>query len=71
MIKIQYIFFIDNYSHVPGGGHVDIFDQPFEKNGIRSRIDSGFIFEEVLVPVDYQVKPSPRRTNLKPIDETN
>ena len=30
---------------------------PFDKTGIKPRIDSGFIFEELIVPVDYVITP--------------
>lgn len=51
---------LGNLNHQPGGGNVQIIDQPFDKSGVRPRIDTGFIYEEVIVPVDYEVKPSPR-----------
>lgn len=51
-------------SHSPGGGNVQILDQPFDKNGIRSRIDTGFIFEEVVVPIDYEIKTPRSNTSM-------
>lgn len=53
-------YILGNINHQPGGGQVQIIDQPFDKSGIRPKIDSGFIYEEVIVPIDYQVKTTPR-----------
>ena len=52
---------IDLISHKPAGGTVKIIEQPFRKVGIKSRIDTGLILEEVEVPYDYEI-PSPRTT---------
>ncbi|CAF0712416.1 unnamed protein product [Brachionus calyciflorus] len=61
---------LENANHVPGGGNIAIIDQPFNKNGIRPRIDSGFIYEETYVPINYVVKTTPRTPNLEAIHET-
>lgn len=57
-------------THHPGGGNVEIIDQPFRKKGIKPRIDSGLIYEEVIVPVDYQIRTTPRINHLEPIHES-
>lgn len=62
-------YFSENISHSPGGGNVRILDDPFDKRGIRPRIDSGFVYDEVYVPLDYQITPRPA-TNLETIKET-
>lgn len=43
------------------GGSVKIVEQPFKKTGIKSKIDTGLILEELEVPYDYEVN-SPRAT---------
>lgn len=55
---------------MPGGGNLAIIDQPFNRHGIRPRIDSGFIYEETYVPIDYVVKTTPRTPNLEAIHES-
>ena len=70
MIIFNKIFLKENVNHLPGGGNISIIDQPFNRNGIKPRIDSGFIYEEVYVPVDYVVKPTPRTPNLEVIHES-
>lgn len=57
----MYIYYFKaNINYQPSGGNVQIVDQPFDKSGIRPKIDSGFVYEEVVVPIDYQVKSTPR-----------
>jgi hypothetical protein len=60
--NLNYIYniFKANVSYKPGGGNIQILQQPFQKKGIRPRIDTGFMYEEVLVSNDYQVKPTVR-----------
>lgn len=60
----------ENINHIPGGGNIAIVDQPFNRHGIRPRIDSGFIYEEAYVPIDYVVKTTPRTPNLEAIHES-
>jgi hypothetical protein len=60
----------ENISHSPRGGNIKILDQPFKKIGIKPRIDSGFIFEEAYVPIDYEVGRTPKpSSSLEPILE--
>lgn len=51
---------LNNVNYRPGGGNIQILQQPFKKSGIKPRIDTGFLYEEVLVSADYQVKPTTR-----------
>ncbi len=48
---------LENIGHRPGGGNIQILQQPWEKKGVRPKIDTGFLYKEVLVSADYQVKP--------------
>ena len=45
----------------PGGGDIQILDQPVKNNGIKPRIDTGFVYQDVLVSADYSVKPVVRK----------
>lgn len=53
-------FYLDNVNYRPGGGNIQILQQPFKKTGIKPRIDTGFLYEEVMVSADYQIKPTVR-----------
>ena len=47
-------------NHRAGGGNIQILQQPFQKKGIRPRIDTGFLYEEMVVPNQYQIKQTLR-----------
>lgn len=50
----------ENMNHRAGGGNIQILQQPFQKKGIKPRIDTGFLYEEVVVPNEYQIKQTSR-----------
>lgn len=55
---------LENASYKPGGGNIQILQQPFTKTGkIKPRIDTGFVYEEMMVSNDYEVKPNLRCHN--------
>lgn len=54
---------LDNVRYQPGGGNIQILDQPnpTHRKGAKPRIDTGFVYQEMLVSQDYSVKPVVRR----------
>jgi len=71
LIKVSFFFFplsfslflnLVNKSHSPGGGDIEIFDEPLKKPKIKPKIDTGLVFEEVIVPIDYVVTPRSQTT---------
>ena len=58
------LFLKDNINHKPGGGNIQILQQqPWEKKSIKPRIDTGFLYKEVVVSSDYQINKPIMRTD--------
>ncbi len=48
----------------PGGGNVQILDQPLAKKAVKPRIDTGFVYQVVQVSGDYPVRPVVRKPKI-------
>ena len=57
---------LDNVTYKPGGGNIQILQQPFKPTHIKPRIDTGFLYEQIIVASDYQVKPSANTETFSP-----
>lgn len=60
---------LDNAHHVPAGGNIEIINMPFDKTGIKPKTDTGFIYEELIVPIDYVINTP--RNPLTPLSNSS
>jgi hypothetical protein len=58
------IFFSENTNWRPPSPKVKILDQKLDLSYVKPSVDSGFIYEEHIVPVDYEVKATPRYSSM-------
>ena len=59
-IVLYHISNIANKSWKPPPSSVQILDQRLDLSHVQPAVDSGFIYEQVIVPPDYEVKNTPR-----------
>ena len=62
--KTKHFLNLANKSYSPGGGNIEIFAEPLKKPKTKPKIDTGLIFEQVVVPIDSVVTTVRSQANM-------